>query len=231
MRLLKLFCGDVKMKRIYSAFVVSILAASSLSTLSACDDGVVAGGVAGAVIGAGIGAAVSNNNRYCYSGYDTVCSNYYDYYGNSRRECRQVYNNCRRYSESLSVSTLALAASGNPIHVREHAAQNGLTVEAFAAEYWLSFAKADQFWTALEAADQGDANGLYALGLSGQDIQLNLPTPQGTDALAKSLDQRVDLTTAMMNRIRAWSLGEKIRICAKPKNTMTESEKSLCNVF
>jgi hypothetical protein len=59
---------------------------------------------------------------------------------------------------------------------------------------------------------------------------MQLPTQAGIDALAKSLDQRADMTTAMINRVRAWSMSEKSRICSKPTFSMSGDEKKLCNV-
>ncbi|MCA2959156.1 MAG: hypothetical protein IOD12_02820 [Silvanigrellales bacterium] len=223
------------MKRIISTAVLAIFVAATGATMTACDDDDVAAGVVGAVVGAGIATVIYDNNR-CDSGYRTVCSNYYDYYGNLRRECRQVYHQCRydRLNVPATESALALAAGEERIQVRQHAAANGLTVEAFAKEYWMSFEKAELYWTALDAADQGNAAPLRALGLSSEDIQLighmQLPTQAGIDALAKSLDQRADMTTAMINRVRAWSMSEKNRICSKPTFSMSGDEKKLCNV-
>ena len=202
--------------------------------LTACDDDEVASGVVGAVIGAGVATAVNNNNS-CSAGYRSVCSNYYDYYGRLYRDCRQVYDRCIRRGafESASFLTPTAATESGRIDVRTRAAEQGLTTEDFAKEYWMGFASADAFFTALDKADVGDAAPLRQLGLSSEDIQqignYGDPSAAGIDALAKNLNQRPDMTSRMITRITTWALNEKTRICAKSYDSMNDDEKKLCN--
>jgi hypothetical protein len=222
------------MKMTLSNIAISLLVAATGLGMTACDDDAVAAGVAGAVIGAGVAAVIidRNDNDRCTPSYRTVCSSYYDYYGRLIRDCREVRDSCR-YRYERTESALEAFASGNRIQVRQHAESNGLTVEDFAKEYKLGFDNAEKFWAALDASDQGDAAPLNALGLSSEDIQLlgqyKLPTEQGIDNVARSLDQRADITKGMFNRVRAWALKERTRICSKPPANMSRDERKLCN--
>lgn len=206
------------------------VAALGLGT-TACDDDEIAAGVAGAAIGAGAAILIdrANDNDNCRPGYRNVCTNTYDYYGRLYRDCRQVRYNCvNRFAFESAVR------EDGRIDVRTRAAAAGLTVEDFAKEYKLTFEGAERLWAALEASDQGDSAPLKALGLSSGDIQslgqYKLPSDQGIDSLARNLNTRADLTTGMLNRIRAWAISERNRICSQPEWKMTKDDKDLCNV-
>jgi len=218
------------MNRFFAKAIPLCTAAAMSFALAACDDDEIAAGVAGAAIGAGAAIIIdrANDGDNCRPGYRTVCSNSYDYFGNQYRDCRQVRYRCINRN-AIENSIL----ENGRIDVRARAAAAGMTVEDFAQEYKLTFEGAERLWAALEASDQGNSAPLKGLGLSSGDIQLlgqyKQPSEAGIDALARNLNTRADLTAGMLNRIRAWALTEKTRICAQPDFKLNQDELRLCN--
>jgi hypothetical protein len=233
---------EVFMKMFGKAVSLGLCVSIALAS-TACDEDEIAAGVAGAVIGAAIVHGVnSGHGRNQCSRPREVCSTWYDSWGQYHRECRVVRSSCYRTSplsdplqgvensDSVTLGEKSLLSSS----FRAQLDAQGLTEEDFAKEYSMSFESAKTFIDAMDLSRSGNSEGLRQLGLVEADLQemaqYKLPSAQGISLLASKLNMRADTTTGMLNRIRAWALTEKTKICAKPEFKMNGDEKKLCNV-
>jgi hypothetical protein len=224
-------------------FVSLGLCVSTALASTACDEDEIAAGVAGAVIGAAIVHGVnSGHGRNQCSRPREVCSTWYDNWGQYHRDCRVVRSSCYRSSplgeDAQGVENSNFVTLGEKSLLsssfRSQLDAQGLTEEDFAKEYSMSFESAKTFIDAMDLSRSGNSDGLRQLGLADADLQemtqYKLPSAQGIGSLASKLNMRADTTTGMLNRIRAWALTEKTKICSKPEFKMSGDEKKLCNV-
>jgi hypothetical protein len=228
-----------KFHKLVSATLVTALSLSMV----ACEEDEIAAGVAGAVIGAAIVHGVNSGHHHRDCNYPTrnVCTSWYDNWGQYHRSCRTVRQSCYRNSpfgsdtgSEFSLMQNKIETTSNSGSFAQQLESNGLTDADFAKEYSMSFESAEEFIQAMDMSRAGNSDGLVQLGLNSKDVQemaqYRLPTSEGVAALASNLNMKLESTTGMLNRIRAWALTEKVRICAKPEFKMNRDEKKLCNV-
>jgi hypothetical protein len=183
--------------KLKSVSLVLTLAVSS--QLTACTEEEVASALGAAAIIAG--AVVIANNTECVDGYKTVCHDYTDYWGSTRTECREVYDSCAYLTpkrEDLMKSEDAVRASA--------ATELNVNEVKWAEAFGTGFDGSAKFIGALkEARDSKELKALTDLGLEKKDIkrmaQGHLPTQDGIDALAKSLDQSPKTTRDMIAKL------------------------------
>ena len=216
-------------KRRTSVAVIAALAATSLFAISGCNDSDVATGLGVAAIGAGAAAIIIGNNNRNDNDYGrnnrTVCSTYYDYYGNPYRDCRQVYS---PYNRENAVTEAGILDSDRT---------SALTPEDFAKEFHLSFESSARLVSAFRLAKTGSNAGLVAMGLTTDDLnemaKFNLPSSAGIDRMSKNINTNVSTTTGMLNRMRAWAMAEQTKKCNEARYsddpTSQEFVANYCN--
>jgi hypothetical protein len=195
-----------------------VAATLSLGGLSGCDDRDVAigvGAVAGAAIGAAIGGSVGGNSGhhhggYCRGGYQTVCSQTVDRWGNPATYCQPVYRDClyRDYGRSY------FSAESS---VFDYADASNFKAEDFSKEFKLNFEAGARILSALKSAKEGDQSDLNKLGLSASDLrelaQFRLPSEEGIQTFSVNLNVHRDILVGMFNRMRAWAMSNMTQAC------------------
>jgi hypothetical protein len=200
-----------------------VLGASFLSLVSAqsCSNEEIGTAAAVVAVGAAVGAAVLIGGSSSGTSYDpqtpttvttcreeSVCSTYYDYYGNTRESCR-VETVCRETNERRRHYLKALNDGGYAAIVaslaNNAALESVVDVSTLAKSFDLSHNSAIKLAQALNESREGHLEKLEALGISSRDLHelamLRLPSQESIDKLARSLDQYPVLTSGMLSRM------------------------------
>jgi len=184
---------------------MGLCCATLLSTTSCTDEEVATSvGVIAIGVGAGliIGANDNDNHHHhrghyvCEGGYRYSCYSYRDYYGNYRRDCRDVYDSCasRRWEHYATPSNNVLASLPEDVSSVE-----------WAKKFAMSPAKANKLISALKQAKTGKAQALNNLGLKKEDLRAiakyEVPSQETVKVLAKNLNQLPKNTESMLSQL------------------------------
>jgi hypothetical protein len=188
-----------------------LLMTSMLPGLTACTDREVAIGFGAAAIGAGaiaIGAAAGSSHSggghyVCQGGYRPRCHSYRDYWGRLHQDCHSVYDSC------ASQRWVPHTASSSQLREVQ------LDELDWAETFSMSRGGAEKLLKALEDARSAEKlDSVLALGLSREDIsaigRFSMPSDDGIQSLARSLDQEAGATRDMIQRLVTLA-GERIR--------------------
>lgn len=185
--------------------------------LSSCTDAELAVGLGAIAVGAGaiaIGAGAGHHHHrpghghghgrsVCVGDYRQVCHTYRDYYGYTRTECRSEWDSCA-YTRWVSQMS-SFAADSVVAETASTEAEPSVTGVNWGMTFEMGFEGSQAFVDALNEAKEGKLQPVLDLGLSREDLlaiaKSEMPSDQGIDALAQSLNQDVGVTRAMVRRL------------------------------
>jgi hypothetical protein len=182
-----------------------VLTLAMASQLTACTDEEVATALGAVAIVAG--AVVIANNTECVDGYRTVCHDYTDYFGYTRTECGEVYDSCvSRVIKRESILTEPTLPTLKEATSKSVATGDSVNEVKWGEAFGIGFQGSARLIGALKSArDEKSLKALTDLGLEKKDIKRiakgELPTQDGIEALAKSLDQNVQVTRDMISKL------------------------------
>lgn len=138
----------------------------------------------------------------CRGGYREYCTHYNDQWGNVRRECRNVYENCQsRWSTALDVEGLSEVT----LSARKNAVDRDTAIVA--SKYGISFEGASRLTGAFHAARKGDLAPVKALGLSEGDLKavasLRMVSEASLQALASNLQVSAETAKSFVEKLIA----------------------------
>ena len=164
--------------------------------------------VAGAIIGAAIGVIVSSPGPTCHGGYVNRCSEYRDYRGYRRRDCRETYDSCARtYAQRIDLD-LQLGDSSPQVVNKVRFSDETANI---ASGFKMSFDSAEKLSQSVEALRQGDKAQMLNLGLSDQDLWSVAQGQKLNDDTALKVAQNLNLSMDSVQSLVA-QVGSEARV-------------------